>query len=134
MSPSSLTAPQALLYKENGRAMKEKREEREMAFWDLSAIQLKEFRPGIMSLAEMGENLIMVCMEIAPGMEDPGHAHPFDQCGLVLQGEIEMFVEEERRVVRQNQAYFLPAGKRHGWKTFQAPVRILDVSLKQLRS
>ena len=31
-----------------------------MAFWNLSALQLDEFRPGIMSKAEIGENLIMV--------------------------------------------------------------------------
>jgi quercetin dioxygenase-like cupin family protein len=105
-----------------------------MAFWDLSALQLKEFRPGIMSVAEMGENLVMVCMEIGPGMEDTGHSHPFDQCGLVLQGEVEMFVDEERRVLRQGEAYFLPAGRRHGWKTFQGSVRILDVSMKQPRT
>ena len=44
-----------------------------MGIWNLSTLQLEEFRPGIMSKAEIGENLIMVCMEIGPGKEDTGH-------------------------------------------------------------
>jgi len=29
-----------------------------------------------------------------------------------------------------NECYFIPAGERHGWKTFDNPVKILDISLK----
>jgi hypothetical protein len=29
------------------------------------------------------------------------------------------------------ESYFLPAGVIHGWKTFDVPARILDVSSKQ---
>lgn len=29
-----------------------------MAFWDLAALELEQFRPGIMSKAALGENLI----------------------------------------------------------------------------
>ena len=50
-----------------------------MGTWNLSTLQLEEFRPGIMSKAEIGENLIMVCMEIGPGKEDTGHEHPLDR-------------------------------------------------------
>jgi hypothetical protein len=58
--------------------------EENMAFGNLSALQLEEFRPGIMSKAEIGEDLIMVYMEISSRKEDTGHRHPFDQCGVVL--------------------------------------------------
>ena len=102
-----------------------------MTFWDLASLPLAEFRPGIQSKAEIGDNLIMVCMQIAPGKEDTGHVHAFDQCGIVLEGRIEMFAGEDRRVLRANESYFIPAGERHGWKTFAEPVKILDVSLKQ---
>jgi quercetin dioxygenase-like cupin family protein len=99
-----------------------------MTFWNLTSLELSEFRPGIHSAARLGENLIMAFMEIGPSKEDPGHAHPFDQCGIVIQGEVEMFVGDESRRLGANQTYFIPAGIRHGWKTFEAPVRILDVS------
>jgi quercetin dioxygenase-like cupin family protein len=99
-----------------------------MGFWDLRTLQLEPFRPGVMSKAAMGDGLIMVCMEIAPAQEDLGHQHPFDQCGIVLEGPIEMFIDQECRVLGPQECYFIPAGVRHGWKTFEKPVRLLDVS------
>ncbi len=102
-----------------------------MSFWNLDALELREFRPGMMSAAEAGENLTMVYMELAGEMEDPGHQHPFDQCGIVLQGKIEMSVGEEQRTLNPNETYFIPSGTHHSWKTFDGPVRLLDVSPKQ---
>ncbi len=102
-----------------------------MAFWNLAKLQLAEFRPGITSKAEMGDQLVMVYMEIAGAKEDTGHEHPFDQCGMVLKGKIEMFIEDERKTLGPDQCYFIPAGKRHGWKTSAGPVKILDVCAKQ---
>ena len=102
-----------------------------MGFWNLVTLKLEEFRPGIMSKAEIGANLIMVCMEIGAGREDTGHKHPFDQCGIVLKGQIEMFIGKERRLLNANESYFVPSGKQHGWKTFDMPVKVLDISLKQ---
>lgn len=102
-----------------------------MPFQQLDTLELSPFRPHINSFAEIGEDLVMVVMEIAPGAEDPGHQHPFDQCGLVLSGSIEMFVGEERRVLRAHDSYFLPAGTIHGWKTFADPAKLLDVTPKK---
>ncbi|MBW1781325.1 MAG: hypothetical protein JRL30_11370 [Deltaproteobacteria bacterium] len=70
-----------------------------MAFWNLGTLELKAFRPGIRSRAEIGNNLIMVCMEIDPGKEDTGHKHPFDQFGALIEGQIEMFIGEEHRLL-----------------------------------
>lgn len=101
-----------------------------MGIWNLATLQLEAFRPGIMSKAEIGENLIMVCMEIGPGKEDSGHEHPFDQCGVVLDGQIEMLIGNEHNTLNSNESYFIPAGVRHGWRTFNEPVKLLDISAK----
>ena len=105
-----------------------------MAFWNVGTLELERFRPGIMSKAEVGENLVMVCMQIDPGKEDTGHEHPFDQCGIVLEGQIEMFVDQQRRLLTPNDCYFIPSGRRHGWKTFDRPAKVLDVSSKPTAS
>jgi mannose-6-phosphate isomerase-like protein (cupin superfamily) len=101
-----------------------------MAFWNSAELQLEEFRPGILSKAEIGSNLIMACMEIGPNQEDAGHEHIFEQCGIVLEGYIEMFIEDEYMTLGPNQCYFIRSGALHGWKTGAKPVRILDVSAK----
>ncbi len=61
-----------------------------MPFWDLRTLNLGEFRPGILSRIESGRNLTMAVMEIAADKEGIAHDHPFDQCGVVLEGEIEI--------------------------------------------
>jgi mannose-6-phosphate isomerase-like protein (cupin superfamily) len=48
----------------------------------------------------------------------------------VVEGRIEMFIGDERRVLEAMETYFIPAGTIHGWKTFDIPARILDVSAK----
>ena len=102
-----------------------------MTFWEVSNLNLEEFRPGIMSKAEFGKDLTMVCMEIGAHQEDRGHHHPFDQCGVVLAGRIEMSIGNERRILGSNGTYFIPAGIEHGWKTFENWVKILDITPKR---
>jgi len=37
-------------------------------------------------------------MEIAPNKEGTAHDHPFDQCGIVIEGEIEMAVVRKETI------------------------------------
>ena len=102
-----------------------------MSFWNLKELKLEAFRPGIFSKAEIGDQLIMACMDIEAHQEDLGHEHPYDQCGIVVQGRIEMFIGDEHQILAENETYFIPTGIKHGWKTFDEPARIVDVSIKQ---
>ncbi len=102
-----------------------------MVFWQADTLELEAFRPGIASRATIGNDLIMVCLEIEAAQEDAGHVHDFDQCGMVMAGRLEMFVGEERKVLAAHDCYFIPAGRRHGWRTFGEPARLLDVCRRQ---
>ena len=73
----------------------------------------------------------MAYMEIEAQQEDPGHEHPFDQCGIVVQGQIEMFIGDKHKILAESETYFAPAGIKHGWETTNRGVRIVDVSIKQ---
>jgi len=102
-----------------------------MGFRNLETLRLDEFRPGIWSKLESGTNLTMAFMEIAPNKEGSAHDHPFDQCGVVIGGEIEMSVDEEKKLLKPMETYFIPAGAKHNWKTFSSSARILDIVAKQ---
>ena len=102
-----------------------------MVFWDLRTLKLDEFRPGIWSKIESGKNLTMAVMEIAPNKEGIAHDHPFDQCGIVVKGEIEMLIGEEKKWLKPMETYFIPAGINHNWKTAVLSAKILDVVVKQ---
>ncbi len=102
-----------------------------MAFWNLKTLKLDEFRPGIRSKLESGTNLTMAFMEIAPNKEGAAHDHPFDQCGVVVEGEIEMSVGEQKKSLGPMESYFIPAGVNHSWKTMSSAAKILDIVVKQ---
>ena len=102
-----------------------------MGFWDLKTIKLDEFRPGILSKVESGKNLTMAFMEITPSKEGTAHDHPFDQCGIVIEGEIEMSVGEDKKLLKPMETYFIPAGVKHNWKTYSLSAKILDIVVKQ---
>lgn len=101
-----------------------------MPFMDFSTVDLMDFRPGIQSWAQAGEQLIMVVMTIEAGMEDAGHSHPFDQSGMVLEGTFTLSIGEDRKSLKPGQGYFIPAGIHHAWSVAEHPVKILDVSAK----
>ncbi len=105
--------------------------EEKMGFWNLKTLRLDEFRPGILSKVENGANLAMAFMEIAPHKEGSEHSHPFDQCGIVVEGEIEMSIGEEKKLLRPMETYFIPAGITHNWRTIHSPAKILDTVSKQ---
>jgi quercetin dioxygenase-like cupin family protein len=102
-----------------------------MGFWDLKTLTLEEFRPGILSKIESGSNLTMACMEISPNKEGVAHGHPFDQCGIVVEGEIEMSIGDDKKLLRPMETYFISAGVKHNWKTTVLSAKILDVVVKQ---
>jgi quercetin dioxygenase-like cupin family protein len=101
-----------------------------MFFFDFAQVSLEDFRPGIKSYAQLGEQLILAVMTIESGMRDEGHAHPFDQCGIVLEGVFSLTIGGEARTLGPGQGYFVPAGIPHGWSTEAGPVKIVDVAAK----
>ena len=102
-----------------------------MGFWDLKTLTLEEFRPGILSKIESGSSLTMACMKISANKEGVAHEHPFDQCGMVVEGEIEMSIGEEKKLLSPMETYFISAGVKHNWKTTVLSAKILDVVVKQ---
>jgi hypothetical protein len=41
-----------------------------------------------------------------------------------------MFIGDSRCILEKMDSYFIPSGVTHGWKTFDVPARILDISAK----
>lgn len=101
-----------------------------MAFIDLTTIALEDFRPGVKSAARIGQGLIMAVMTIEGGLSDAGHEHPFDQCGLVIEGRFKLTIGDETQDLGPGQGYFIPAGVLHSWSVAEGRVKILDVSAK----
>ncbi len=53
---------------------------------------------------------------IAPGHGAPTHSHPVEEVLTVRDGEAEMWLDSERRIVSAGQAFIVPAGRLHGFR------------------
>jgi quercetin dioxygenase-like cupin family protein len=98
-----------------------------MGFIELDSIRKKQLREGIRSRIVSGNNLMMAFMNVEARFTDPGHSHPHEQCGIILEGELEMTIGDDRRTLKKDDVYFIPGGQIHGIKTFDKPCLALDV-------
>ena len=53
---------------------------------------------------------------VAPGHGAPTHSHPVEEVLTVRDGEAEMWMGEERKIVMAGQALIVPAGRLHGFR------------------
>jgi len=51
----------------------------------------------------------------APGLGAPTHLHAVEEVLSVIEGEADVWLEDERQRVRAGQSVIIPAGQRHGF-------------------
>lgn len=56
----------------------------------------------------------------------PTHQHPHEQLGLILDGEMDLWIQEERRTLRKGDAYVIPPNVPHGGETKETTCLVLD--------
>lgn len=82
---------------------------------------LEEWRPGVMTrmhvsaMAGAGE-LCVFEQFCEPGRGAPTHLHNVEEVLTVLDGEAEIWVEDERGTLAAGQSVVVPAGLRHGFR------------------
>jgi quercetin dioxygenase-like cupin family protein len=57
---------------------------------------------------------------IAPETGAPTHVHRVEEVLTVLEGEAEMWLDDERTVVSAGQTFIVPAGRKHGFRNIGA--------------
>src|SRR5205807_1734728 len=92
------------------------------------------WRPGVESrmLVSARNGATQLCMFeqwVAPGTGAPTHSHPVEEVLTVLQGEAEMWMDDERVVVSAGQSLIVPARRQHGFKNSGATTLYLHAVL-----
>ncbi len=86
-----------------------------------------ELAPGIRSRPLVGANLLASFVRYEPNSVAPLHAHEEEQLFMVLEGELEMTLGGEVRLMRPGDAALIPAWVEHSVRSFDAPAYQLDV-------
>jgi quercetin dioxygenase-like cupin family protein len=98
-----------------------------MYFNDLKARQKKEIFPGVSIRSFWGQQMLMAVVDLDPGTKVPPHNHPHEQCGAVIDGQLELTINGESRLLQPGDTYLIPGGVEHSAKVGQSPAQVLDV-------
>ncbi len=83
--------------------------------------------PGVHIYTTTGQQVMLSLVEFEPHAVVEWHAHPHEQCGLLLEGQLEFFIGEEHAVLKPGDMWRIPGGVRHKAVAGDQPVRALDV-------
>ena len=99
-----------------------------MPFFDLASRGSREIFPGVRITTASGDHIMMSFVHFErAGAEVPPHEHPHEQAGMGLEGEFELTILDETRVIRAGDAYCIPGGVRHSARSISGPARALDI-------
>jgi mannose-6-phosphate isomerase-like protein (cupin superfamily) len=92
-----------------------------MKISDPEQIPIETWRPGVrtrmlISAQNGGTQLCMFEQWVEPGNGAPTHAHPVEEVLTVREGEAEMWLDQERVIVRAGQSLIVPAHRLHGFR------------------
>lgn len=90
-------------------------------------IEAKEIAAGVAIRIFSGEAMTMSHVAIAPQALVPTHTHPHEQLGLVLEGDLEFWINDDRRWLQSGDAYRIPPNVPHGAQGGVAGCVVLDV-------
>ena len=81
----------------------------------------EEWRPGVLTRMHVSAvtGSVQLCVFqqwCAPGKGAPTHLHAVEEVLTVLDGEAEMWIEDERATLRAGRSMLVPAGRKHGFR------------------
>jgi len=84
-------------------------------------------RPGVDTAIVPGSNLTLSFLRLSPGLDAKLHSHPEEQAVVVLEGALDLVVEETTYHVRAGDVAIIPGGVPHSAVTHGEACRVLDV-------
>ncbi len=83
--------------------------------------------PGARTRTFWGDNMLLSLVEIDANSEVPKHTHPHEQGGIVVEGEMEMGIAGEVKLLKPGDMYIIPGDVEHYAKTGATPAKALDI-------
>jgi len=102
-------------------------EQRRSYFKTVRGRRTKELVPGARTRTFWGENILLSLVEIDAHGHVPNHTHPHEQAGIVIEGEMEMGIGGEVRVLKPGDMYIIPGGVEHYARCGDTPAKALDI-------
>ena len=96
-------------------------------FFDVDSIKSKQMMEGVKIRVAYGEKVMMSYVNVEPNTTIAEHSRPHEQMGMFLQGEAELTIGDEAKIVKPGMAYLIPSNVKHKVVTFDKPLLALDI-------
>ncbi len=96
------------------------------SFHSWRELPVRRPKEGVQMRVLSGDKGMMVLFDIEPEVEIELHAHPHEQMGTVLEGEITLKIGEEEQVLKAGDCYVAPANSPHSARTGKEGARVID--------
>jgi len=97
-----------------------------MPFIKLDELNEREVVPGFRLRAVHTENMTFSYWSARAGASLPGHSHPHEQVANMIEGELELTIDNETKILRPGDVAVIPSNTVHSAKAI-TDCRILDV-------
>jgi len=94
---------------------------------DTSSRDPMELAPGVRTRTFWGEQMLLSLVEVEPNSLMPLHTHPEEQGGIIIEGEFEIGMGGEVKVLKPGDVYIIPGGVEHYAKTNAKKVKALGI-------
>lgn len=98
-----------------------------MYFIDPIHREYKELLAGVNARTFWGENMLLALVDLDANAIVPSHSHHHEQCGIVLDGELQFTIGGETKTLMPGQMYIIPSDTEHSVVVGSKPARVLDV-------
>ena len=96
-------------------------------FLDSSTRKSKELAPGARTKTIWGEQMLLSLVEVDANALVPLHTHPHEQGGIIVEGELEMGVDGEVKLLKPGDMYIIPGNVEHYAKAHDVKAVALDI-------
>ncbi|MDA0263386.1 MAG: cupin domain-containing protein [Chloroflexi bacterium] len=96
-------------------------------FIDASSRNPMALVPGARTRTFWGENMLLSLVEVDAGSVVPLHTHHHEQGGVILEGELEMGIGGEVKLLKPGDMYIIPGDVEHYAKAHAVKAVALDI-------
>ena len=82
---------------------------------------------GLVMQSVVGGKLMANWVTIEPHKVVPRHQHPHEQLGIMLEGQLELTLGDETRLLNPGDAYTIPPNLPHSARTLEQHCVVLDI-------
>ena len=93
----------------------------------IKALPGKEIASGVTIKPLAGDHVMLNYVQFVPNGEVALHSHHHEQLGVILEGDFEMQIGDERRSLKPGDTYVIPGGIKHSGRAGKTGALVLDV-------